>query len=427
MKKMQKYLDTTWDFRKANTKTLTHCFHNYPAMMIPQVAARLIEKHINSKSKANSFYVLDPFCGSGTVLVESKIRGLKSWGIDINPLARLITKVKTTPIDIDELQTSFDKLAKCLIKIFNDKKNFRKCLIPNFFNIDYWFKPDVIRKLSAIKTEISKLKNPDIIDFYKVVFSETVRGSSNTRSGEFKLFRIPEEKFKDYNPDVLSTFLKKTKRNIKGMKDYLNALDNNGGYREVPAHILNEDTRQKTTIPDDSIDLIVTSPPYGDSKTTVAYGQYSRLSLQWLDFEGDKCRTIDKVSLGGQTTKDNSTRKISKSLDKTLRKIERIDSKRAKDVSNFYNDMFLCLNELNRVMAQKSHICFVIGNRTVRSVKIPTDNILVEMFAHFDFKHKETIIRHIPNKTMPLKNSPTNIPGKLEKTIWKEYIVIVSR
>jgi hypothetical protein len=78
-------------------------------------------------------------------------------------------------------------------------------------------------------------------------------------------------------------------------------------------------------------------------------------------------------------------------------------------------------------MAPKSHICFVIGNRTVKSVKIPTDNILVEMFTHLDFKHKETIIRDIPNKTMPLRNSPTNIPDKFEKTMWNEYIVIVGR
>ena len=115
MKKAKKYLDTSWDFRKANTKPLTHGFHNYPAMMIPQVAARLIEKHISSKSKVNRLHVLDPFCGSGTVLVESKIRGLKSWGIDINPLARLISKVKTTPLDIVELQDSYNKLSNSLV------------------------------------------------------------------------------------------------------------------------------------------------------------------------------------------------------------------------------------------------------------------------------------------------------------------------
>lgn len=427
MKKSKKYIDSSWDFRKANTKLLTHCFHRYPAMMIPQVAARLIEKQIITKTKVNRFHVLDPFCGSGTVLVESKIRGLESWGIDINPLAQLIAKVKTTPLYIVELQNSYNKLFKSLNKIFNNEKNIEKHSIPNFFNIDYWFKPNVSRKLSAIKKEITRLKNLDISDFYKVVFSETARESSNTRRGEFKLFRIPEEKLKSYDPDALSIFLEKAKRNIAGMKNYLNVLNSNGGYENIGAHILDEDTRQKTSIQDSSIDLIVTSPPYGDSKTTVAYGQYSRLSLQWLDFDQAECREIDKVSLGGQATKDNGVREISRILDKTLKKIEKIDPKRAKDVLNFYTDMLLCLSELNRVMARKSNICFVLGNRTVKGVKIPTDDIMVEMFAHFGFKHKKTIIRSIPNKTMPFRNSPTNIPGKLEKTMWNEYIVIVGR
>jgi hypothetical protein len=49
------------------------------------------------------------------------------------------------------------------------------------------------------------------------------------------------------------------------------------------------------------------------------------------------------------------------------------------------------------------------------------------MFEQIGFRHKKTIIRDIPNKTMPLKNSPTNEPGKVEKTMWNEYIVIVGR
>jgi len=413
---MRKYLDTTWDFREANTKILTHCFHRYPAMMIPQVAARLIDEYKNSNSKRRKSYcVLDPFCGSGTVLVESKIRGMVSWGIDINPLARLIARVKTTPIDIKKLERSYEKLSNQLTKLFKNKITFKKVSTPNFFNIEYWFKPDVIKALSIIKGEILGLKERKIRDFYKVVFSETVRESSNIRNGEFKLFRIPEEKLVNYNPDVLSIFLRKARRNIMGMRDFLSILNSNGGSK-IPAYILNEDARQKTSIPDKSIDLIVTSPPYGDSKTTVAYGQYSRLSLQWLDFNQNDWREIDKISLGGKVAKDNGAREISRILDKTLKKIEKFDSKRAKDVSNFYNDMLLCLKELDRIMAPKGTICFVVGNRTVKGVRIPTDDILVEMFNYFGFKHKKTIIRNIPNKTMPLKNSPTNIPGKLEKT-----------
>jgi len=422
---MNKYRDESWDFRTANTKQLTHCFHRYPAMMIPQVAGRLIDMFLSLHS--NNCKVLDPFCGSGTVLVEAKRRGLESWGIDINPLARLIAKAKTTPIDSEKIRKFHGRFLKRLMDIFNDKNEFNaRVCISKFFNIDFWFKPKVIESLSVIKHEILKIKDKDIRDFYKVVFSETVRDCSNVRNGEFKLFRIPEQKLKNYNPNVLLTFLEKAERNFKGMQDFYQELSFKN-YLNIPVHILSEDTRFKTSIPDKTIDLIVTSPPYGDSKTTVAYGQFSRLSLQWLDFEEEVCRSIDKNSLGGKPSNNYDATQISKTLKSTLEKIEKKDKKRASDVLNFYNDMFLCIKELNRIMKPKSRICFVLGNRTVKGITIPTDEILTEMFEYFGFRHKETIIRDIPNKTMPLKNSPTNEPGKLEKTMWNEYIVIVER
>lgn len=422
---MKKYRDEGWDFRKEDTKQLTHCFHKYPAMMIPQVAGRLIDKYIALKSSCQ--VVLDPFCGSGTVLVEAKRRGLESWGIDINPLARLVAKAKTTPIDLNRLETAHGKLTKKLKGIFFNPKEFAKRVsIPKFFNIEYWFKPNVIESLSVIKSAIMDIENQDILDFYKVVFSETVRECSNVRVGEFKLFRIPPEKLKDYNPNALVIFSKKAERNLKGFQDYLVKL-NDKKYLSVPVHILDEDTRLKTTVPGKSVDLIVTSPPYGDSKTTVAYGQFSRLSLQWLDFEDNICRSIDKESLGGNSTKDEKVLQISKTLRQTWEEIRRRDRERASNVLSFYNDLFLCIKELDRVMRDTSRICFVIGNRTVKSITIPTDEILLEMFKHFKFKHRETIIRDIPNKTMPLKNSPTNESGKVEKTMWNEYIVIVDR
>ena len=425
MNRMIKYRDESWDYRYEDTKQLTHCFHKYPAMMIPQVASRLIDEYL--KLNPSCRVVLDPFCGTGTALLEAKRRSLESWGIDINPLARLISKTKVTILDSDLLQATHENIERKLIKIFSDPKEFAKRVsIPEFFNISYWFKQNIIECLSVMKSEIIKIKNKDILDFYKVVFSETVRGCSNVRSGEFKLFRIPQEKLTNYNPNVLAIFLQKFNQNLRGYFNYLKDL-NEKGYAGVPVHILDEDTRHKTSIPDKIIDLVVTSPPYGDSKTTVAYGQFSRLSLQWLDFDDYICRCIDKRSLGGNSPKDDSALRLSKTLKETWTKVKKRDSKRASDLLSFYNDMCLCMKELDRTLKEKSRICFVVGNRTIKNVTIPTDEILVEIFERFGFELNEIIVRDIPNKTMPLKNSPTNIPGKAEKTMWNESIVIVDR
>lgn len=86
-------VEEDWDYATADTKTHTHGFHTYPAMMIPQVARRLIRMYGQPGQT-----LLDPFCGSGTSLVEARLAGLNSYGIDLNPLAVLIARVKTTDL-----------------------------------------------------------------------------------------------------------------------------------------------------------------------------------------------------------------------------------------------------------------------------------------------------------------------------------------
>lgn len=84
----ERKIDNRWSFRTANTKEYTHCYHSYPAMMIPQVARTLIDE-FSPKGKMELLF--DPYMGSGTSLVEASIKGINSVGTDINPLARLIS------------------------------------------------------------------------------------------------------------------------------------------------------------------------------------------------------------------------------------------------------------------------------------------------------------------------------------------------
>ena len=100
-------IDHSWDFKDANTKDYTHCYHTYPAMMIPQVARRLIN---NFKPQGKCSLLLDPYMGSGTSLVEASISGINSIGTDVNPLARLISKVKTTHYDCDLIENIYNDI-----------------------------------------------------------------------------------------------------------------------------------------------------------------------------------------------------------------------------------------------------------------------------------------------------------------------------
>ena len=83
-----------WDFRGSNTKEYTHCFHIYPAMMIPQIARKLIELY-----GQNASLLFDPYCGTGTSLVEGRLAGLNVVGTDLNPTARFISKSKIENYD----------------------------------------------------------------------------------------------------------------------------------------------------------------------------------------------------------------------------------------------------------------------------------------------------------------------------------------
>ena len=242
------------------------------------------------------------------------------------------------------------------------------------------------------------------------------------RNGEFKLFRIPKEKLENYDPDVIAAFKKRVEKNIEGMKEFYNDIDN-----KTRVRIIQGDSTKKYDIKDDSIDCIVTSPPYGDSRTTVAYGQFSRLSLQWLDMIKDDELQIDRQLMGGIVKPEIKNDLNSKSLVKSLNLVAEHDSKRAKEVLAFYIDLNKAFVQAYRILKKYKYFCVVIGNRTVKKVKLPTDFIVSELGEKLGFETLDIIVRNIPNKRMPLKNSPTNVAGELEETMQKESIVILQK
>jgi len=413
---VKKYRDETWDFRTANTKQYTHCFHSYPAMMIPQVAGRILDEFGD-----NAKILFDPYCGTGTSLVEANIRGINGIGTDINPLARLIVKVKTTIIPLDLLDTYLKDFNDFVfsIKLGVKKPNPQ---IPNFKNIDYWFKKETQFMLAVIKEYIENIDNQDVKDFFKVAFSETVREVSLTRNSEFKLYRMGKKQIEKFNPDVLSVMVEKLVRNRNGMAEYISIKRNNSISKiydfntvyGIPENILQPE----------SVDIIVTSPPYGDSRTTVAYGQFSRLANQWLEFEG--LNEVDRRSMGGMRKKEFRYFDF-KPLDRILEQIAQKDNKRVYDVISFYIDYEKSINNVSKVVKRDGIVAYVVGNRRVKGIEIPNDEITREFFERNGFRHIKTIIREIPNKRMPRRNSPANIPGVTDTTMNYEYIVILQK
>ncbi len=361
----RKYQDESWDFKDANTKTLTHCFHSYPAMMIPQVAARLIENY-----GQNATLLFDPYCGTGTSLVEANVRNINAVGTDLNPLAQLIAKAKTTPIDIQTLDLHLTDFKNWIFALQFGAKRKPSPTLPQFTNIDYWFTKEVQVKLATLKQYIEHIKNTSIKNFFYVAFSETVRESSLTRNGEFKLYRIAQKSLQNFNPDVYAIMEHKLFRNRNGLAEFLEAKKNHSSARiysfNTVFHIPEE------ILPENSVDIVVTSPPYGDSRTTVAYGQFSRLANQWLGFQ--EASKLDKELMGGKRPEKVEKFGI-KILDDLVEKIGSKDELRAKDVVAFYGDYYSSIKNISNVVKNKGFVCFVVGNRRVKGFTLPTDQI----------------------------------------------------
>jgi SOS regulatory protein LexA len=407
-------IDYSWDYRGEKTKSYTHGIHTYPAMFIPQVGRRLLETY----SKEGDT-ICDIFCGSGSALVESRLIGRNAYGIDLNPLAIFLAKAKTTPINSQKLTKEYLALLDRVEKI-KDKEIER----PDFKNIDFWFKDKVIIKLAKLKKAIREIKDKEIQNFLIVAFSETVRYSSNTKTGEFKLVRVKGEKLEKHDPDIIGIFRKHAEKNIAGMtKFYKDAKK--GSWTKI----IYGDSSKDNGIKANSIDCIITSPPYGDSRTTVAYGQFSRLSAQWIDVFDDPndASGVDNDLLGGRATKNLIHTLSSGYLKESLEKISKQDEARAKDVLSFNLGLNECLRQAHKILKPGKYFCLVVGNRLVKQVRIPTDFIIAELAEKIGFTCEDIIVRNIPGKRMPIKNSPTNIVGVLEETMNKESIVVLRK
>lgn len=454
-----------WDFKNDDVREYTHGIHNYPAMMVSPISRNILRimkeiKPIHS--------VLDPFMGSGTVLVESMLASAEEiYGSDINPFAVFLSKVKTTALDINLLQAKAQRLYENIKQRYRDndiqidgvddimrhsygldltakdgwgrsapmyltrytEENQIKIVVPDFKNIGYWFKPRVILLLSIIKEEINKIENPEIRNFIFVAFSETIRFVSNRRNGEFKMFRMPAAKVDSFEPDVIKEFTTILDRNIEKMNSFIEVCEENDVHSTV--NVLSNDASVLQDVPDDSIDLVITSPPYGDSRTTVAYGEYSRLSLQWLDlFELSEkdIMGIDKSLMGGAKFRNGFEYIVSsKLLRESLERIKDIDLERAGDVYSFYLDLEKTIKTIAQKTKSGGYQFWVIGNRTVKGELLMTDQIITEIAEHYGMEYVYTVDRNIINKVMPSQNSPTNETGAKASTMTNEHIVVLRK
>ncbi|MBI4930008.1 MAG: hypothetical protein HY841_04535, partial [Bacteroidetes bacterium] len=164
----QRFLFISYDQSK-----YSHGIHKYPAKFFPELPRWLIKRYSQPDS-----LILDPFAGSATTNIEALLSDRHSVGVDVDPFARLLAKVKTTPLDNDELDRVTEKILRKLVAY--KPKLVSKTDIPEFPYRDNWFNKEILLELSYIKKIINELDtDEDIIDFCKICMSSIIRNVSN--------------------------------------------------------------------------------------------------------------------------------------------------------------------------------------------------------------------------------------------------------
>jgi hypothetical protein len=333
-------------------------------------------------------------------------------GFDINTLAVLISRTKFSKIDIDKVEIVKQNLRGDIYDFLKREDNINNIEITQYANIDYWFSKPVLQNLSILKCFINKI-DKGIQQIFLVPFSETIRECSYTKNNEFKLYRIKPEEVLRFNPDVFSVFFYKLNKAVEIYKKYYLPKVNN---LKINIHCSEFANVKK------KYDVVLTSPPYGDSFTTVAYGQFSMFSNQWLGFEN--ARQIDNMLMGGRNVKQIYNNSV---ITNYIKEISIKSAKRALEVSSFYFDLGKSIINVAKSVKKKGIVFYIVGNRRVQDVQLPTDQFIAEQFEQSGFNHLFTYERLLSNKSMPLKNSPSNKAGCTRGTMMKEYIVAMSK
>lgn len=357
-----------WELSDADTRYGTHSFHPYSAKYIPQIPNYLISNF----SQKNDL-ILDNFLGSGTTLVEAKLLGRNAIGVDINPLACLISKVKTTKISEEKIE-HIKKLCNSIktdilfsrgqTALFKFKKPNSKLSNQNFNElnkyVEKWFQKNVIIELSIIRNHIENISDADLSDFLLVAFSSILRSVSNTSSGFGNLMI-------DKNARPKTRIFEKFQHSLLRMLDDIQFFNKNA--TDSNLSIVNDDSRNLHFIKDESIDLICTHPPY---MASVPYAEYQRLSLWWLGYSR---KELEQKLIGGRRS----------SIDLADR---------------FEKDMEKVFSEMYRVLKSRAFCCVVIGNPVYRGKIWKLNELLQHQGKECGFQFMKEITRGKYKQTM---------------------------
>lgn len=386
-------IDYSWSFVDKtikDTSYITHGYYTYPAKFIPQLASRLINEYSQKGD-----IVVDPFMGSGTTVVEAIVNKRIGIGTDINNIAFLIAKVKTTPIKGMILLQEFNGIYKDLQGRMNGDytKYVQKALsiVPNNERIDYWFLPSQKEKLSIIFARILEIQDEAIKNFFLVAFAQILKSCSIWLQKSVKPTRDQNKKI--YEPLIL--FSNQAKKMIKKHEEFNSLLDLEVKDKIDEFRTITCGDSRNLPCKNNSASLVVTSPPY---VTSYEYADLHQLPSLWFGYL-DELQEFRKKFIGSAYKNRQTIDLKSYFADKIVNALG--ENKKGREVKHYFADMLETFEETKRILKTGGKACIVIGNTQFQGVDILNAEVFQEQFENIGFKTSHIIHREIPSKMLP--------------------------
>lgn len=429
------------DFRKLvslsqSAERATHLLHPYPAKLLMQIPFFFLA---NSVFSGTGDVVADPFCGSGTVLLEAQLAGRQAIGADSNPFARLLTVVKTSPIPAETLNRG---CARLLSRIPSEPRNG----LPNVVNLKHWFYPHVIRQLHCVSEAVESTRRSDLHSFFRICFSNCVRRVSladprlsvpvRLRLGQYprghhlraktdahirRLRRIDVvEVFSDVlaancrrllslescgSPLPSARLVASDARRIAGPTR--RAMKNRNGSRET----------------DGFVQLAITSPPYPGAQK---YIRACSLSLGWLGLcSPEELVDLKRLSIGREEMRrsDYGERTASGlvAADRVLEKIGAANSLRGAIAAAYLAEMREAIREVFRAVKKGGYFVLVAANNRIAGHEFRTADYLRQMAEETGFHLVLRLIDDIRSRGLMTKRNQT------ASVITREWVLVFAK
>jgi len=386
---------------------LARAIHPFPARMAPEVALAVVG------ASASPMRVLDPMCGSGTVLSLGVHHGHQVTGYDLDPLAVLMARVATQPVDTYAL----DGLAKeCLTMARRARATDARWSDHETREFArYWF-GDVQRtqlvRLSRAVNELDASPERDALQvgISRLIITKSPRASLAADTAHSRPHRILDES--EY--DVYEGF----RASVATITSTLEARELSG-----TASISRGDARDKRLFASNSFDLVVTSPPYLNA---IDYLRGHRMALIWLGHKLSELRSIRSTSIGAEAARQGDPTEAHADLVcRVVKDAKQHDNRIQRLVLRYAHDMLELAGNVDRCLVVGGRVVVVVADSLLKGKRIPTGDIVETALADKGLKVESVHTREIP---ATLRYLPVSKAGhQLSKRMKSEYVITATK